>query len=140
MLVRKMLRFPMWLVLLGLAWLSLFMLAFQPDSFGTLEELLVWVVAGGGAMVLAGYFVAYFLENLAFWHTLPVWIKTVVPLVIAGVLGVVGSSLLSLDLLKIIPPGIQALILMLVNWVFSQRAYMGTKRYEGQPYAYGKKG
>ncbi|HLE03494.1 MAG TPA: hypothetical protein VI729_02625 [Anaerolineales bacterium] len=114
--------------LLGLlVWLSLFLMAFQPDSFGTLEELLVWVVTGGGAMILAGYFVAYFLENLAFWHTLPIWVKTVVPLAIAAVLGFVGSSLLSLDVLKIIPPNVQALVLMLVNWVFSQRAYMGTK-------------
>jgi hypothetical protein len=110
-----------------LVWLSLFLMAFQPDSFGTLEELLVWVVTGGGAMILAGYFVAYFLENLAFWHTLPVAIKTIVPLAIAAVLGFVGSSLLSLDVLKIIPPNVQALVLMLVNWVFNQRAYVGIK-------------
>lgn len=124
---RNKLMIPLQLILVALVWVSLFLMAFQPDSFGTLEELLVWVVAGGGAMILAGYFVAYFLENLAFWHTLPVWIKTVVPLALAGLFGFVGSSLLSLDVLTLIPPSVQALILMLVNWVFGQRAYMGTK-------------
>lgn len=125
--MKSKLRLPIVFVMGLMLWLSLFLVAFQPDSFGTLEELLVWVVAGGGAMILAGYFVAYFLENLAFWHGLPVWIKTVVPLALAGVIGFVGSSLLSLDVLKIIPANVQGLVLMLVNWVFSQRAYMSTK-------------
>ena len=121
------LRLPRAFWIFTLLWVMLFLVAFQPDSFGSLDELLVWVVAGGGAMALAGYFVAYFLENLAFWHSLPTWLKTVVPLAIAGVLGFVGNAVLSLNLLPAIPANVQALALMLINWVFSQRAYMGTK-------------
>lgn len=101
--------------------------AAQPEEFGGLEELLTWVVAGGGAMVLAGYVIAYFLENLTFWHNLPRVVKILFPIVLAGVFGVVAQSVLALELLPGIPAVFQAVLLMLINWLFSQRAYAGIK-------------
>lgn len=96
-------------------------------EYESLTELLVWIVSGGGAMILAGYVVAYFLENLKFWHGLPREIKIVVPIILAALLGSFAESLLALELLTQIPPTIKSLILVLINWFAGQRAYKGIK-------------
>ena len=117
------------LILLIIALTSfLFVVAAQtaPD-FGSLAEVLIWVIEGGGAMILAGFIVAYLLENLAFWHNLPVFVKKITPVVMAALLGVGAQSVLLGDLLSYIPPVIQSMMLMLVAWLFSQIAYKGIK-------------
>ena len=53
-------------------------------EFPTLEAVLVWIATGGGAMALAGYVVSYLLENWPAWHNFPRFVKTVVPIIIAG--------------------------------------------------------
>ena len=116
------------LVMFGLILSALFLIAARfLQEFGTIEEVLLWVVIGGGAMVLFGYFEALFLENLPFWHNLPVNVKRVVPLVFAGLLGFAAQAALEFDLPSAISPQIEVVILMLINWVFSQRALMSTK-------------
>ncbi len=121
-------RVPLYMRLILIASLALTVIAaVQPEEFGSLEELLVWIVGGGGAMILAGYVVAYFLENLAFWHDLPRTVKVLVPLALAGVFGFAAQSVLALELLPLMPPIVQSVLLMLINWLFSQRAYAGIK-------------
>ena len=124
----KMLMLKRKILILALAWSALFLIAARLlQEFSSLEGLLVWIIAGGGAAILAGYVIAYFLENLAFWHNLPRFVKVLFPIALAGVFGFAAQSVLALELLSAIPPAIQGLILMLVNWLFSQRAYAGIK-------------
>lgn len=116
------------ILIIGLIWSALFLIAARAlQEFGTLEEVLIWLAVGGGAMILFGYFEAYFLENWGFWHKLPVKVKLVVPLAVAAVLGFLAQAALTLDLPSAISPQFEAVILMLINWVFSQRAYKGIK-------------
>lgn len=96
-------------------------------EFGTLEEFLVWVGVGGGSMVLAGLVVAYFLENMKWWHPLPRWIKILTPIVLSGVFAIVANSMMALDLLTFIPPIFQTILLMLIGWLFSQIGYRSIK-------------
>jgi hypothetical protein len=97
------------------------------QEFGSLEEVLVWVAVGGGAMVLFGYVEAYLLENWPFWHSLPGWVKKLFPLAFAGVLGFAASAALEFGLPGAVSPTLEAIILMAINWLFSQRAYAGIK-------------
>lgn len=123
----KMLRLRLAILVIALA-LFVFGLAFQGvPEFGSLEEFLMWVLEGGGAMLLAGYVVAYLLENLAFWHTLPIFVKKFTPFVLAALIGLGAKAVLLGELLSYIPASIQVLILMLIGWLFSQIAYKGIK-------------
>ena len=118
------------LALLLIASISILFIAakfLQQGDFESLDAVLTWIIAGGGAMVLAGYVVAYLLENIAFWHNLPVTIKTIVPILLAAFFGAVAQSVLALDVLPSVPANVQALVLMLINWLFSQVAYSRLK-------------
>jgi fructose-specific phosphotransferase system IIC component len=96
-------------------------------GYSSLLEFFQWIFQGGGAMILAGFVVAYLLENLGWWHDLPHWVKLVVPIILAGVFGVLAESLVVVGLLDQIPPVVQSIVLMLINWLFSQLAYKGIK-------------
>jgi len=96
-------------------------------EFGSLEEVLMWIIEGGGAMILAGYIVAYLLENLEFWHNLPAFVKKFTPFVLAALIGLGAKAIVLGDLLSYIPASIQVLVLMLIGWLFSQIAYKGIK-------------
>ncbi len=135
---RKMFR-KLFIPLLVITYLSVWFLMafFQPEQFSSLEELLIWIVANGGAVILAGYVMAYFLENIAGWHTLPRWLKTIIPIAIAGLIGFFAESVLALELLAYVPPIVKSVVLMLINWLWGQRAYAGIK--EG-PYAASARG
>jgi xanthine/uracil permease len=116
-----------WLYTLGA--LVLLSIAAQGDvpEFGSLEEFLVWVGAGGGGMVLSGLVIAYFLENLAFWHGLPRAVKLIVPIALAGLFGFLAQSVLAAELLTMVPPVVQGVVLMLIGWLFSQIGYKSIK-------------
>lgn len=101
--------------------------AAQMEDFGSLEEVVVWIISGGGSMVLAGYVIAYLLENVPAWHDLPRWIKVLVPIALAGLFGFVAQSVLALELMTGVPPIVKSVLLMAINWLFSQRAYAGIK-------------
>ena len=116
------------IAIFALAWSALFLIAAEAvQEFGNLEDVFVWIVVGGGAAILSGYVLAYLLENFAWWLGLPTWLKRLVPLVIAAVFGVVAQTVLDLGVIEMIPPQVQALILMMISWLFSQRAYAGIK-------------
>jgi len=116
-------------ILLVLVWSSLWLLAFQflQEQFDSLEAVLTWIVLGGGASALTGAVMAYLLENWASWHTLPRWVKVLFPILMSGILGVAAQAALSFDFLAGVPAGVQMILLWLVNWMASQRAYKGIK-------------
>jgi hypothetical protein len=97
------------------------------EDFVSLEALLIWIISGGGAMVLVGYVMAFLLENWPAWHNFPRWVKVLVPIALAAVFGFGANGVLALELLDYIPVPIQTLILMLINWLFGQFAYRGIK-------------
>src|SRR3972149_5836270 len=70
---------------------------------------------------------AYLLENWPSWHTLPRWTKVLFPILMSGILGMAAQAALSFELLTGVPPAAQAILLWLVNWISSQRAYKGIK-------------
>jgi drug/metabolite transporter (DMT)-like permease len=116
-------------VILLIALLSfLFVIAAQdPPDFSNLEEVLVWILEGGGAMVLTGYVLAYGLENIEGWHKLSIKAKKFWPWVIAAVIAVVAKALLLYGILDYIPLWLQGMILTLLQWIFGQKAYKGIK-------------
>lgn len=99
-------------------------------EFETLEGVLVWIVAGGGAMILAGYVEAYLLENWAGWHDIDRRIKLAFPIVLGLLLGVIAQALLNFDVLPDISPAVGSIVLWAINWLFSQKAYKGIKEGE----------
>lgn len=96
-------------------------------DFDSLEGLLIWIVSGGGAMILVGYVEAYLLENWAGWHGLSRWIKTLFPIVMAALFGIIAQSLLAFNVVEGVSPAVGAIILTLINWIFSQRGYISAK-------------
>lgn len=118
--------------------LALFVIAAQGEvpEFSTLEELLVWVGTGAGAMVLAGLVLAYLLENMTWWHGLPRLVKLAVPILLTTGFGALAQFVIVADLLTYIPPIAHTVILTLVGWLFSQLGYRAIK--EGN-YAAGAK-
>jgi hypothetical protein len=108
-----------------------------PMEFGNLLEVLLWIVGGGGAMAIAGYVWSLLLENIPQWHELPRWLKTIIPIVIAGVLGMLANVVIALDATAFIPPPYDAILLMLVNWLFSQLPIRRDELASGERYGAG---
>jgi len=114
--------------LLSVVLLTAFRFLFQgepPTSFDSLTAILVWLSVGGGGMWLVGYVESYLLENAAWWHNLPHWFKVVAPVFIAGLVGSLAQSAINLDVLSGVPTMYQGFILSIVNYLATQRAYMG---------------
>jgi len=96
-------------------------------DFTSLESLLVWVIAGGGSMILAGKCETYLLENWGKWHTMPYPVKVLFPIVMSGVLAVLAQSVLTLNLIESIPNGIEVVLLAALKWLSGQREYLSLK-------------
>lgn len=112
-----------------IAILALLVIAAQGElpEFSTLEELLVWIGTGAGAMVLSGLTLAYLLENMTWWHGLPRLVKLAVPILLTSVFGGLAQYVIVADLLTYIPPIAHTVILTLVGWLFSQLGYRAIK-------------
>ncbi len=96
-------------------------------DFDSLEAVLIWIISGGGSMLLIGYAEAYLLENWAGWHKLGRGIKTFFPIIMAALLGVIAQSLLAFDVVSGIPPAVGMLLLTVINWISSQKGYISAK-------------
>jgi len=92
-------------------------------QFADLSSVLVWFAVGGGAMWLFGIVEARLLENIVFWHKLKPWIKKLVPIAFAGLVGFLAQSLIAVDITQYLPEGVAAILLAAINWYFSQREY-----------------
>ncbi len=106
---------------------TFFILAFQTAGFGSIEELLIWIAAGGGSVFLAGAVISLLLENWKAWHNFPRWVKVTIPVILAGVIGTFAQSLLALEAPALIPPAYASLILVMLNWLSGQWQYMKVK-------------
>lgn len=95
--------------------------------FENLADVLVWLAVGGGSVAIAGAVMALLLENLGFWQGLPTWVKTIVPIIIAGFIGVGAQALIALDITAFVPPWMGSLLLVLINWLVGQWQYISLK-------------
>jgi len=95
--------------------------------YENLTDVLVWFAIGGGAMWLFGIVEARLLENWTFWHTMKSWIKKLVPIAFAALVGFLAQALISVDIVQYIPESMSVVILAAINWYFSQHEYQAIK-------------
>ena len=114
----------------ALLWISsLFTLLFQalPD-WKNFEEVLLWVVAGGAAIVVNAFFV-FLAENFPFWHKLNSNLKLLLSLVASILIGGGAYYLLSLpDIITFIQPYWAIFVTILLAWFSSQVVYLFAKK------------
>lgn len=120
-------RTMIWMAVLAFPFITAFRLLEEDWAFESLEAILIWIIAGGGSMWLVGHVEAYLLENWAGWHRLSRWVKTLFPILMAAVFGIIAQSLLAFDVIASVPPALGMALLAAINWLFSQKAYMGIK-------------
>ena len=92
-----------------------------------LTVALTWL-AGIGGPYLVGKLVSYLAENWAKWHTFPVPVKFLAPM-IASVLISVGATLLlgQVDFLEQLSPWYTMVALSIVSYLGTQKGYMETR-------------
>lgn len=64
--------------------------------FSSLLDIINWLV-GPGALVVSGFFVAYVLERLTFWHSVPKNLKVLVTLALAYVVSWASGTYLNVE-------------------------------------------
>ena len=82
----------------------------------------------GGAPVAVLYALSLLAENWAGWHTLPKWIKFIVPMIVSALLAV-GAQILTgyADIVATIAPWWSVVAVAVMSYISSQKAYMSTK-------------
>lgn len=101
-------------------------LAQLPD-WTNLNEVLLWIVAGGGSIIVAAFF-SWLAENFEFWHKIPKNVKLILSLVLSIAIGAGAYYLLSMpELITIIQPIYALVVLIILTWLGSQAAYMFAK-------------
>lgn len=97
-------------------------------DFTNITFVLMWI-AGAGGPYLAGKLVSYLAENWKKWHTLPIRVKFVVPMIVSVLLSSGATYLLGrADLLTEISPIYTMLSLSVLAYLGTQKGYMETKQ------------
>ncbi len=119
----------MYLLLAGLTFLVGYLVSFlqQLPNWGNLEEVLLFLVAGGSAAVIAVLF-SFLAENFEFWHKINSTLKLVLSLVLSIAIGAGAYYLLALpDLISFIQPYYALIVTIVLAWLGSQLAYMKSR-------------
>ncbi len=119
----------MYFLLAGLTFLVGYLVSFlqQLPDWGSLEEVLLFLVAGGSAAVVAVLF-SFLAENFEFWHKINSTLKLVLSLVLSIVIGAGAYYLLALpDLISFIQPYYALIVTIVLAWLGSQLAYIKAK-------------
>lgn len=91
------------------------------------NEVLLWIVAGGAAVVVNAFF-TFLAENFAWWHNLKSTVKLLISLVLSVLIGAGAYYLLSLpDIITFIQPYWAILVTIFLAWLGSQAAYLFAK-------------
>ena len=99
----------------------------QLPDWGSLEEVLLFLVAGGGAIVVA-FFFSWLAENFEFWHKWNSKLKLILSLVLSIGIGAGAYYLLALpELISLIQPYYALIVTIILAWLGSQIAYMKSK-------------
>lgn len=92
-----------------------------------INEILIWLIGGGVAIVVAAFF-SFMAENFEFWHKIPKYGKLILSFVLSAAIGVGAYYLLSMpDVITIIQPYWALFVTMLLAWLGSQYAYIKAK-------------
>lgn len=101
----------------------------QNVDLTNLESLLLWLVLGGGSVVVVNKLFSYLVANWTFFANLPSNVKFLIALVAAPVIAVLAQVLLGYtELLAQIQPWFQIAMLSILGYVASQSNYIGIKR------------
>ena len=96
-------------------------------NWGDLNQVLLWLVAGGSAVVVAALF-SFLAENFEFWHKIPKNGKLIISLVLSILIGAGAYYFLSLpDVITLIQPYWALVVTIVLAWLGSQYAYMKAK-------------
>jgi len=92
-----------------------------------LKAVLEWLVAGG-APIAVMYAVSLLAENWAKWHALPKFVKFLAPMLLSAGLAI-GAQVLTgyADVVAEIAPWFKVVMVSVLAYVGSQKAYMSTK-------------
>ena len=105
----------------------LFGLLQQIPDWGSLEEVLLFLVAGGSAIAVAAFF-SFLAENFEFWQKISALGKLILSLVFSIAIGAGAYYLLSLpELISLVQPYYALIVTIILAWLGSQVAYMKTK-------------
>lgn len=97
-------------------------------DYTNLTEILSWIVAGPGAIWLVQYALALLVENWAGWGKLPKFVKTLLPILAAVLLGIGGKLLLTVpDALAAVQPWFLLVATIVAGWIGSQQGYIKAK-------------
>lgn len=92
-----------------------------------LNEVLLWLVAGGAAAVVAALF-SWLAENFEWWHKINKNVKLLISLVVSGGIAFAAYYLMALpDVITLIQPYWALFVTMVLAWLGSQLAYMKAK-------------
>ncbi len=119
----------MYFLLAGLTFLVGYLVQFlqQLPDWGNLEEVLLFLAAGGSAIAVAAFF-SFLAENFEFWHKISAKGKLILSLVFSIAVGAGAYYLLSLpDLISFIQPYYTLVVTIVLAWLGSQVAYMKSK-------------
>jgi chromate transport protein ChrA len=99
-----------------------------------LGQVLLWIT-GVGAPAIIMYVLSWVVENWKGWINLPKDVKFLLPMVASVLLSVGASQLLKYpEVVATIQPWFQILMTSVLAYLFSQKAYMTSKKAE-----YGKR-
>ena len=88
------------------------------------QEILRWL-AGAGAIAVVSWFASWFLEGFAWWDGIASKFKQLIILVLALLLGLVATWVLSLPPETLAPylPYMSAVVLVITAWLATQVAH-----------------
>jgi hypothetical protein len=99
----------------------------QLPDWGNLEEVLLFLAAGGSAVAVAALF-SFLAENFEFWHKISAKGKLILSFVFSIAIGAGAYYLLSLpDLISFVQPYYALVVTIVLAWLSSQYAYMRIK-------------
>ena len=96
-------------------------------NWGDINEVLLWIVAGGAAVV-TNALLSFLAENFEFWHKFTKNLKLLISLVVSVAIGAGAYYLLSLpDIITFMQPYWVLVVTIVLAWLGSQYAYMKAK-------------
>lgn len=96
-------------------------------NWGDLNQVLLWLIGGGVAVVVAAVF-SFLAENFEFWHKIPKYGKLIISFVLSMLIGAGAYYLLLLpEVITIIQPYWALFVMILLAWLGSQYAYIKAK-------------
>ena len=106
----------------------MFSILAQLPDWTQLNEVIIWLIGGGVAVVVAAFF-SFMAENFEFWHKIPKYGKLIISFVLSALIGFGAYYLLSFpDIITLIQPYWALFVTMLLAWLGSQVAYIYAKK------------